>query len=176
MLDALPDATAILDARARIIAVNKAWRMFTEDNGGHPTQTGVGVSYLDVCARAASRPESADAVEVLSPVCARCSAREAVEREWEYACSSPSVKRWFISRITAIDDPHGGAVVSHVNISRRKRSEQELAHQASHDPLTGLANRLLFTNTLPRPCSARGPGSATPTSVCCTSTSTNSNR
>jgi diguanylate cyclase (GGDEF)-like protein/PAS domain S-box-containing protein len=146
MLDALPDATAILDATGRIIAVNKAWRMFTEDNAGNPLLTGVGVSYLEVCERAASAGLR-DAVEVLSGLRAVL-AREAVEREWDYACSSPSVKRWFICRITGIDDAHGGAVVSHVNISRRKRAEQELAHEASHDSLTGLANRLLFTRTL----------------------------
>ena len=35
-----------------------------------------------------------------------------------------------------------------MNISRRKRAEQELAHEASHDSLTGLANRLLFTKIL----------------------------
>jgi diguanylate cyclase (GGDEF)-like protein len=146
VLDALPDATAILDAAGRIIAVNKAWRMFSADNGGTEENTGVGVSYLDVCVRAAESGVR-DAVEVVAGLRAVL-AREAVEREWEYTCSSPSVKRWYISRITVIDDPHGGAVVSHVNISRRKRSEQELTHQASHDPLTGLANRLLFTKTL----------------------------
>jgi diguanylate cyclase (GGDEF)-like protein len=146
VLDALPDATAILDATGKIIAVNKAWRMFAADNGGTEGTTGVGVSYLDVCARAAAAGVL-DAVEVVAGLRAVL-AREAVEREWEYTCSSPSIKRWYISRITVIDDPHGGAVVSHVNISRRKRSEQELAHQASHDPLTGLANRLLFTQTL----------------------------
>ena len=59
------------------------------------------------------------------------SGRSAVERGWEYTCSSPSIKRWYISPITVIDDPHGGAVVSHVNISRRKRSEQELAYLTS---------------------------------------------
>jgi diguanylate cyclase (GGDEF)-like protein len=146
VLDALPDATAVLDAGGRIIAVNKAWRMFAEDNGGTPETTGVGVSYLDVCARAAAAGVR-DAVEVVAGLRAVL-AGDAVEREWEYTCSSPSVKRWYISRINLIDDAHGGAVASHVNISRRKRSEQELAHQASHDSLTGLANRLLFTQTM----------------------------
>jgi GGDEF domain-containing protein len=41
-----------------------------------------------------------------------------------------------------------GAVTSHVNITRRKMAEQELAHKAAHDPLTGVANRDLFTARL----------------------------
>lgn len=38
--------------------------------------------------------------------------------------------------------------MSHVNITRRKMAEQELAHEAAHDPLTGLANRSLFADRL----------------------------
>src|SRR5262249_29502963 len=34
------------------------------------------------------------------------------------------------------------------NVTRRKRAEQELAHQALHDALTGLANRVLFVDRL----------------------------
>jgi hypothetical protein len=54
VLDALPDATAVLDKSGKIIAVNRAWRMFSVDNGGRPEATGVGVSCLDVCVRAAA--------------------------------------------------------------------------------------------------------------------------
>ena len=32
VLDALPDATAILDRTGSIVAVNRAWRMFSLDN------------------------------------------------------------------------------------------------------------------------------------------------
>ncbi len=39
-------------------------------------------------------------------------------------------------------------MTSHVNITRRVMAEQMLAHQATHDPLTGLANRSLFTEQL----------------------------
>ena len=142
VLDALPDATAVLDHSGLIVAVNHAWRMFAVDNGGDPESTGVGVNYLDVCARAAAAG-SYDAQQVLLGLRAVL-AGEAVEGEWEYPCDSPSVKRWFISRITSIGAPLGGAVTSHVNITRRKALEQELAHQAFHDPLTVLANRELF--------------------------------
>jgi hypothetical protein len=54
LLDAIPDATAVLDTEGTIVAVNHAWRMFSVDNGGDPEKTGVGVSYVDVCVRAAA--------------------------------------------------------------------------------------------------------------------------
>jgi diguanylate cyclase (GGDEF)-like protein len=144
VLDALPDATAILDSSGTIVAVNRVWLMFALDNGGNPETTGVGVNYLEVCARAAESG-CIDAAEVLAGLRAVL-AGETVESDREYPCPSPTVGRWFTSRITPIGDQIGGAVVSHVNISRRKMSEQELAHRASHDPLTGLANRLLFAD------------------------------
>lgn len=154
VLDALPDATAILDRSGTIVAVNRVWRMFALDNGGDPDATGVGVNYLDVAARAAEAGV-VDAAEVLAGL-RSVLAGETVESDREYPCPSPTVGRWFTSRITPISGPTGGAVVSHVNITRRKMAEEELAHQASHDPLTGLANRLLLTDRLtealrPRP-------------------------
>jgi diguanylate cyclase (GGDEF)-like protein len=146
VLDAIPDATAVLDRSGTIIAVNRAWQMFALDNGGLPETTGVGVSYLEVCDRAAAAG-CLDAAEVLLGL-RSVLAGETVESDREYPCPSPSVGRWFTSRITPIGGPIGGALASHVNISRRKKSELELAHQASQDPLTGLANRVLFAEKL----------------------------
>jgi len=141
---ALPDATAILDRIGRIVAVNRAWQLFAADNGGAPAATGVGVNYLQVCERAADLG-GADAAAVVSGLRAvLCGAVRESNRE--YTCDSPSVNRWFVSRITAIES--GGAVVSHVNINRRRRAELENQQQALHDPLTGVANRILFTKRL----------------------------
>jgi diguanylate cyclase (GGDEF)-like protein len=146
VLDSLPDATAVVDETGRIISVNHAWRMFAVDNGGRPETTGVGVDYLAVCERAAEAG-CTDAARVTDGLRAVI-AGETVQSELEYPCPSPAVGRWFLLRITRLAGPLPGAVVSHVNITRRKAAEEVVAHQAAHDPLTGLANRRLFVTRL----------------------------
>lgn len=146
VLDALPDATAVLDSSASIVATNHAWRMFALDNGALPETTGVGVNYLDVCDRSAGAGcEDGDRVGVgLRAVLAG----DTLYSELEYPCPSPTVNRWFLLRITPLVGAVHGVVASHVNITRRKMAEQEIAREAAHDPLTGLANRTLFTGRL----------------------------
>lgn len=156
VLDALPEATAILDKDGTIVAVNRAWRMFTLDNGGRPEDTGVGVSYLQVCRRAAALG-CVDAAEVVAGLRAVL-AGETVESDRQYPCPSPTTGRWFASRITPIRHSNGGAVVSHRNISRQKQSEEELAQLASHDSLTGLPNRRMFIQRLGTFLEAAGAG------------------
>lgn len=146
ILDALPDATAVLDSSGTIVSVNHTWRMFAVDNGGRPERTGIGVNYLDVCANAAANGchDAHLAAVRLRAVLAGAT----VQSELEYPCPSPAVNRWFLLRITPLAGDKPGAVTSHVNITRRVMAEQILAHQATHDPLTGLANRSLFTEQL----------------------------
>jgi len=146
LLDAMPDATAILDGVGTIVAVNRAWRMFTLDNGGTTDATGVGVNYLDVCRRAAAAG-CQDAVAASAGLVAVLGG-ETVECDLEYACPSPAVGRWFVLRFTPIAGPEPGVLVSHMNISRRKIAEGDLERRASEDPLTRLANRALFSQRL----------------------------
>ena len=160
VLDALPDATAVLDPAGTIVDVNRAWLMFALDNGGQPESTGVGVNYLDLCARSAAAgcPDARRAADRVRDVLAG----RTVHSEMEYPCPSPAVNRWFLMRITPLGGDLGGAVTSHVNITRRKMAEQALAHQAAHDPLTGLANRSLFADRLNAALnSRRGPVTGT---------------
>ncbi|HTT53134.1 MAG TPA: diguanylate cyclase [Streptosporangiaceae bacterium] len=146
LLDALPDSTAVLDHSGDILAVNQAWQMFALDNGGRAAATGLGVNYLDVCDRSAADGCAAAAAAATGLRAVLDGA--AVYRELEYACPSPAVNRWFLLRITPLPGDKTGAVTSHFNITRRKLAEQELGHQAAHDPLTGLANRGLLCTQL----------------------------
>jgi len=146
LLDAIPDAVALLDAAGVIVGVNRAWNMFALDNGGSVRSTGVGVNYLEVCDRSAAAG-CADAAEVARGV-REVLAGGSVERDLEYPCPSPAVGRWFLMRVTSVAGAEPGALVSHVNISRRKTAELYLERKASEDPLTGLANRALLLKRL----------------------------
>ena len=142
LLDALPDSTAVLDHSGDILAVNRAWQMFAVDNGGRTGATGVGMNYLELCERSAA-DGCADAAAAVAGLRAVLDGTT-VYRELEYACPSPAVDRWFLLRITPLAGDKTGVVASHVNITRRKLAEQELAHRAAADPLTGLANQGLL--------------------------------
>lgn len=153
LLDAMPDATAVLDTHGVVVAVNRAWRMFTADNGGDPATTGVGVSYVDVCARSAAAG-CEDAAQVLVALRSVLQGGT-VEQVFDYPCPSPAVGRWFALRITPLAGAAPGALVSHSNITRRKAAELDLARRASQDPLTGLANRAAFDQALTRALTPR---------------------
>jgi len=146
LLNAMPDATSVLNRDGTIVAVNRAWELFAADNGGTAEGTGVGVNYLHVCERAAAAG-SDDAVSVLSTI-QSVLAGDSVEGEFEYPCPAPAGTRWFILRATPLAGPDPGVLISHQNISRRKLAEEMLQRRASQDPLTGLANRAMFTEEL----------------------------
>lgn len=58
--------------------------------------------------------------------------------------------RWFSATVTDLrEEPTvGGVAVVARDIDARKRTEAQLAHQALHDPLTGLPNRALLLDRL----------------------------
>jgi diguanylate cyclase (GGDEF)-like protein len=129
--DALAAHAAVLGDDGRIVATNAAWDLFAALNGGHPASVGVGADYVAICRRA-GEPAIADGlVAVLSG--------ERRMFEAEYPCPSPGEDRWFLLQAARLAS--GGAVLTHINITRRKELESRLAHLATHDELTGLANR-----------------------------------
>jgi diguanylate cyclase (GGDEF)-like protein len=138
VLDSLHDATAVVDQAGIIVAVNVTWERFRTVNHGEEAACGVGADYLGTCAAAAAAGchEALVAYEGMRDVLTG----ERGFFELEYPCHSPVEDRWFMQRITPLREL-GGVVVSHVDITRRKRAELELSQIASRDALTGLLNR-----------------------------------
>ncbi len=149
LLDAIEAPTCAVDSRAVIVAVNEAWRAFAVAAGSPAEQSAVGADYLAVCDTAAdtsgARDGAADVAAGLRDVLAGRLERFA----HEYPCDSPARRLWFSVRISATDiDGAVGAVISHVDVTVMREVQDALAHQALHDTLTGLPNRVLLLDRL----------------------------
>lgn len=82
---------------------------------------------------------------------AECLATPGVNIPVEFRCRhQDGTWRWLEAvGINLIDDPGvGGIVVNSRDITERKAFEARLEHQAMHDPLTGLPNRMLLLDRL----------------------------
>jgi PAS domain S-box-containing protein len=124
-LQALPAHVAVIDEVGRIVSVNSAWSEFATNNTGDVgTITTVGSNYLEVCRQTfAEDGEAAQALAGIEAVLA------GTERHFsmEYACHGPLEKRWFLMIAAPFQsERQKGAVLSHLNITDRKKAELAL--------------------------------------------------
>lgn len=112
IINTLPGCIALLDRKGTIIETNKAWQHTA--HSGCPEITGtVGDSYL----RGAGRVH--EAVRLVL-------GNKFPDYTHEYTHGEGSSKQWFLAVVTALaDNQLGGAVVTHVNISKLRLLEQE---------------------------------------------------
>ena len=145
VLDALSSNICVVDKRGVIVAINKAWKNFALANPPGSGRSDIGVDYLAIC-RKAEGPGSDGARKFGEGL------RDVLDGkrryfEMEYPCSSPDKYRWFSGHITPMRHDHGGAVISHRDITDRKLLEFKLVKLAATDSLTGLPNRRYFVET-----------------------------
>ena len=121
--DAALAHVAILDHEGTIVAVNGAWRAFAARNVSGPAPssieaaTGVGANYLAACVGDESaRRAAAGLRDVL--------ARRTLRFDLEYPCVIEGERCWFAMSATPIDEPRGGAIVTHTDISAQKHAHQ----------------------------------------------------
>ena len=88
------------------------------------------------------------------------------------SCAATATRREFEILFTDLSDDEyvGGIVLNARDVSERKAFEAELAHQAFHDPVTGLANRAMFSEQVRQAVARARRESAPPRSSSSTST------
>jgi signal transduction histidine kinase len=136
-LDALSAHIAIIDASGQVMAVNKAWREFSDVEGGCILRCREHTNYFDAC-RALEHETSQEAFCALafSDGIRAVLSKEEEMFEMEYAMHADGKKQWYRGQVTLF--PGAGerrAVVAHENITDRKRAEAEkfrLAAQLRH--------------------------------------------
>jgi PAS domain S-box-containing protein len=139
ILDSLSAHIAVLDKDGVIVAVNKAWQNYAQANCivEQLDSTGIGQNYLKVCEDSAAF--KADTKMVLDNLRAILRG-EATSFSFEYPCHSPSKEQWFLLQVSAMQGAAGGAVISHIDISARKKAEAELKNSEQF-------NRSIFENS-----------------------------
>jgi PAS domain S-box-containing protein len=133
VLDALPAHIAVLDQHGAIMAVNAAWRRFTQANGYAGSGSGLGLKYLDICGQAVGI-EPADARSVELGIRAVL-AGEQVEFRYDYTCQGPDEPRWCTMRAVRLaGDQPLGAIVTHEIVTQRQQSDPLQPRSEKTDP------------------------------------------
>jgi len=132
-LDGLVSHIALLDANGAILFVNKPWREFAKQNSATSDFVYEGVNYLKVCDEATGE-RSEGAARFAAGIRAVLSG-EMDQFVLDYPCDAPGKARWFVGRVSSFEDekPRRNAVVSHMDITDRKRADKAL--QEAHDLL-----------------------------------------
>lgn len=103
--DAWPSEAAVLNAQGRILAVNRSWRAFADENGLGVHAQAVGADYLAVTEEAAEQnvPGAQEAQRILRTVLEG----EATHGSARYPCSTPHERRTYEMRVVGFQ--HGRA-------------------------------------------------------------------
>jgi PAS domain S-box-containing protein len=125
-IDGLSANICVVDAQGRIVRTNRAWDLYAKQNGAAAGRCREGASYLEAC-RPRCEEEEEEVDGFRAGICAVL-AGELPEFSREYACHSPLEERWFLCCAKPILLPSASyLVISHVDITERKKSEVALA-------------------------------------------------
>ncbi len=124
VLNSLPANIAVLKDDGTIQTANEAWLRFAGTNSSPPACfVGPGVNYLEECRKSAAAGSAIveKAVNGIHNVL-----KGALSSfEMPYPCDSSSGKKWFHMVVTPLSGvTNAGAVITHVDITRRKQAEE----------------------------------------------------
>ena len=124
-MDSLSAHICVLDEDGIILAVNKAWNSFANNNPPLSGNTSVGVNYLTTC-DATTGPD-AEMAQAFANGIRSVMAGERDVFVLEYPCHAPHEQRWFMGRVLRFaDETLQRVVIAHENITERKLAENAL--------------------------------------------------
>ena len=124
-LDSLLEHVCVIDSTGVVLSVNRAWRAFSQAQGGSAVRTLEGSNYLQACAGA--HGEQAAGARVMAEGIQRVILGEQPTFTIEYACGSPSHAAWFVARASRFaGDGPVRVVVAHEDITERKQAEKRI--------------------------------------------------
>ncbi len=124
VLNSLSSHIAVIDSKGKIVAVNQAWKRFSEENEATTLErTSKGSNYFRMCEMSANQGD-ANATEVLQGI------QDVMDEKipifyLEYPCHSPLEERWFAMRVLKFYSDEPMVVVSHENITELRKAQQE---------------------------------------------------
>lgn len=128
VLNSVQEHIAVIDETGTILTVNEAWRQFSRENSPEPGQlapaTDVGTNYLQVC-----RNAGGDGFAVCDGIQSVLDGR-LPSFHLEYPCHTPGEQRWFSMNVSSLGFGKEGAVITHIDITLRKQSEEVLQRQS----------------------------------------------
>lgn len=126
VLNSLTEHIAVLDEHGTIMAVNTAWKQFAQDNGAPElAYKSVGMNYREASI-SASGPQLS--MEGENAWCGIDRVIKGLQTHFkcEYACPSKTEDRYFRMSVYPLPAPRRGAVVSHEDITARKKAEEAM--------------------------------------------------
>ncbi len=130
VLDAIPASAAIVADDGTIVAVNRQWIRFAEENGGDARTHYLGANYFDVCDAAVGETSvmAATVADGLREVL-----RAGGEFRCEYPCHSQTELRWFELTITPLGSAGPPmALTIHADITPRVREREATSGTDEH--------------------------------------------
>jgi two-component system NarL family sensor kinase len=125
-IDALSSHIAILGETGKILAVNRAWRNFAQENGFRAANAGVGLNYLEVCQAAAGVEDQAwrayEGIEALL-IGGR------TEFKLDYDLETPQgLRRFALCATRVAGTGPTRIVVAHEDVTSLKLADEKLRH------------------------------------------------